>query len=90
MISESTQEPIPDIKVICERNGFMVNDAVSTDAEGRFIIDLNKDELDSVNIHLKDVDGEENGQYADLDTVLHVEAAISGPNLFKMKEKSVE
>ena len=90
VISESTQEPIPDIKVICERNGFMVNDAVSTDAEGRFIIDLNKDELDSVNIHLKDVDGEENGQYADLDTVLPVQAAIEHPSLFKMKEKSVE
>ena len=90
VVSESTQEPIPDIKVICERNGFMVNDAVSTDAEGRFIIDLNKDELDSVNIHLKDVDGAENGQYADLDTVLRVEAVIYRPNLFKMKEQSVE
>ena len=90
VISESTQEPIPDIKVICERNGVMVNDVVSTDAEGGFMFDLNMDELDSVNIHLKDVDGEENGQYADLDTVLHVEAAILGPNLFKMKEKSVE
>ena len=90
VISESTQEPIPDIKVICERNGVMVNDVVSTDAEGGFMFDLNIDELDSVNIHLKDVDGEENGQYADLDTVVHVEAAILGPNLFKMKEKSVE
>lgn len=90
VISESTQEPIPDIRVICERNGVMVNDILSTDVEGRFIIDFDMESLDSLNIHLKDVDGEENGRYADLDTVLSAEDAICHPNIFKMKEQSVE
>ena len=90
VVSESTLEPIPDIKVICERNGVMVNDVLTTDAEGYFAFESNIETLDSVNIHLKDVDGEENGRYADLDTVLSIEAAAYHQNLFKMKEQSVE
>ena len=68
----------------------MVGDVMSTDSNGRFVFDLDAETLDSVNIHLKDVDGEENGRYADLDTVLSIEAAAYHQNLFKMKEQSVE
>lgn len=90
VVSESTDEPIPDIRVIAERNGVMVDEIVSTDANGHFDLFVEAMKMDSVNIHLKDEDGENNGLYADLDTVLSVEDAISHPNILKMKEKSVK
>jgi putative lipoprotein (rSAM/lipoprotein system) len=90
VVSESVEEPIPDIKVIAERNGVMVDEIVSTDTEGYFTLNIDMMQLDSVNIHLKDEDGENNGLYADLDTVLSVEAAMEHLNVLKMKEKSAK
>ena len=81
VVSESVEEPIPDIKVIAERNGVMVDEIVSTDTEGYFTLNIDMMQLDSVNIHLKDEDGENNGLYADLDTVLSVEAAMEHLNV---------
>ena len=90
VVSESTEAPIPDIRVIAERNGVMVDQIVSTDSNGHFVINVEAMKMDSVNIHLKDEDGENNGLYADLDTVLSVEDALCHLNVLKMKEKSVE
>ncbi len=90
VVSESTEEPIPDIRVIAERNGVMVDKIISTDSNGYFELNVEALKLDSVNIHLKDEDGENNGLYADLDTVLSVEDAICHLNVLKMKGKSVE
>ena len=90
VVSESTEEPIPDIRVIAERNGVMMDEIVSTDTNGYFTLNVGLMRLDSVNVHLKDEDGENHGSYADLDTLMSVEDVISRTNVFKMKEKSVE
>ena len=91
VVSESTEEPVPEIRVIAERNSMENAEMVNTDADGYFTIQLNLTEGgDSVNIHLRDVDSVDNGQYSNLDTVLSVEEATGHPHVFKMKEKSAE
>ena len=92
VVSESTEEPVPEIRVIAERNGIVnAEKMVNTDDEGHFMLQLNIFKGgDSVNIHLRDVDSVDNGQYSNLDTVLSVEEATGHPHVFKMKEKSAE
>lgn len=91
VVSESTEEPVPEIRVIAERNSMVNAEMVNTDADGYFTLQLNIFKGgDSVNIHLRDVDSVDNGQYSNLDTVLSVEEATGHPHVFKMKEKSAE
>ena len=91
VVSESTEEPVPEIRVIAERNSMENAEMVNTDADGYFTLQLNIFKGgDSVNIHLRDVDSVDNGQYSNLDTVLSVEEATGHPHVFKMKEKSAE
>ena len=88
VVSEDVDQPIQNVRVHSSNNNGE-GDFAKTDEEGYFTVGVDST-VDSVAVSFQDMDGEENGLYADLDTLMSVEEAIGHPHVFKMKEKSAE